>query len=84
MKVKLKHDFNYVDIDEEHGTSSIVFEKDTLYDVVHQFEHPSYGKYDHTVYVVTNGCGETMSISKEVCIHCEDDVFQKEMEYETT
>jgi len=75
MKVKLKQDFNYVDRDEDYGISSIIFEKDTPYEVIHQFKHCRYGLNDHTVYIIINEDGETMSISKEVCVHCEDDVL---------
>jgi hypothetical protein len=72
MKVKLKYDFNYVDSDEE-GSSTIEFRKGVPYEVIYTYTHPAYGANDHTVYVVINERGETMSLAKGACIHYEDD-----------
>ena len=68
MKVKLTHDFNYVDYDSEEGNSYVTFYKNIPYEVVHTFEHFRFGVFDHTVYVIINEDGETMSVSKEVVI----------------
>ena len=68
MKAKLKYDFRYVDEDEEmECVSTIMFDKGTEYDVLHQFESQRWGVKDHTVFVLINENGETMSISKEIC-----------------
>jgi len=68
MKVKLKNDFYYVDEDKEfEEPSTIVFEKNKQYDVVHVFEHDDWGELDNTVFVVVNHVGDTMSVSKENC-----------------
>lgn len=75
MKVKIKYDFRYVDEDEELDTiSTIIFDKDKPYDVVFEFQSDRWGDYDHTVFVIINETGDTMSVSKEMCeivVECE-------------
>ena len=64
MKVKLKFGYNY--IDENDSLTTITFHKNCVYNVVHQFESYLYGEHNHTVYVIINDKGETMSLSCEV------------------
>ena len=64
MKVKLKFGYNYIDEDDYMAT--ITFNKCGVYEVIHQFQHEEYGQHDHTVYVIINENGETMSLSCEV------------------
>lgn len=66
MKVKLKYGYRYVDDLDEDGFSLIQFKKNGIYDVVHQFEHEDFGDDNHTVYVIINDSGETMSVGCEV------------------
>ena len=63
MRVKLKHDFNYVDEDED-GMSSITFNKGHIYDVIYEFEHEDW--ISGRVYVIINNNGETMSVDKSL------------------
>ena len=68
MKVKIKHNFYYVDEDEElNEISTIIFEKDKPYEVVYVFEHQRWGVNDHTVVVIINENGDAMSVSFENC-----------------
>ena len=68
MKVKIKNDFFYVDEDAETDTiSTIIFVKDTPYDVIFQFENDCWGEEDHTVFVILNERGDSMTVSIENC-----------------
>ena len=67
MKVKLRYDYNYVDYDEKLNEGSYInFSKGEEYEVINSFIHPKWGFGDHTVYVIKNEEGDTMSISSEV------------------
>jgi hypothetical protein len=66
MKAKLKHGYRYSDDLDEEGFAIIVFKKNGIYDVVYHFEHEDFGDDSHTVYVIMNKDGETMSVGCEV------------------
>lgn len=68
MKVKLSCDYRYLDAEDE---LTIEFHAGQVYEVIHTFEHESWGFDNHTVYVIVNDHGETMSISAEVVTVCE-------------
>ena len=70
MKVKLMDNFRYADrIGDDDPSSYINFIRDWPYEVIHTFEHSKYGVVDHTVYVIMNEEGDTLSVSKEVCMN---------------
>ena len=62
MKVKLKRSYRL----EDNEMDPILFEKDDEVEVVHTFEDQGWGLDDHTVYVVLNEEGCSMSLSAEV------------------
>ena len=66
MKVKLKYGYRYVDSLDEDDFGLVYFKKNGDYDVIYQFEHEDFGDENHTVYVIINDSGETMSVGHEV------------------
>lgn len=64
MKVKILNNYCL----EDYDMSPIVFSKGDIVDVVHTFEDDSWGFDDHTVYVVLNKDGYSISLSAEVVI----------------
>jgi len=70
MKVKLKYNYCW----EEKGCSPALFNKDEEYRVVHEFAHEDYGVTNHIVYVILSKSGESMSVSAEVVVVCENEV----------
>jgi hypothetical protein len=77
MKVELLIDVTYIDVDlkdDEYPETDVVFHANTVYDVVYTFKHDFFGRKDHTVYVIMNKMGETISVSAELCREVKDDI----------
>ena len=64
MKIKLGTNYYFEKEDESYP---FAFLRGEVHEVVHQFEHERWGMDNHTVYVIINKGGESMSISAEAC-----------------
>jgi len=67
MKVKILQNYRLEDsIDDGYTMSPIIFSKGDVVEVVYTFQDGSWGIDDHTVFVVLNKEGYSLTLAKDV------------------